>query len=64
MTWTNISKNIATFANQAKRLLYYFWGTDDDKYVTDHLGRKIIFQNNDWDLGSKNTATWSNISKS
>lgn len=64
MSWNFITKNAATFTNLAKKLLYYFWGTHDGKYITDHLGRKIIFINNGWSLGSKNTSSWSNISKS
>jgi len=64
MSWTNITKNIATLTNKVRNLLYYFWGTHDDKYVVDHLGRKIIFFNNDYTNTNRQSATWANKNKS
>lgn len=64
MSWTGISKNIATFTNKVKNLLYYFWGTDDDKYVVDHLGRKIVFFDYDYSNKNKQSTTYTNKSKS
>ena len=54
MSWTNLVKN----------LLYYFWGTDDGKYVVDHLKRKIVFFDYDYSNKNKQSATYTNKSKS
>jgi hypothetical protein len=59
---------------KAKQLFgYLFWGTHDDKYVIDHLGRKIIFfdkslkykdkPSTSWGQKSKVSSTWSYKSK-
>jgi hypothetical protein len=48
---------------KVKQLLYYFWGTDDNKYVVDHLGRKIIFFDKNFSYKTKTPSTWSYKSK-
>lgn len=42
-TWSKAVKHAATFANRVKNFLAYFWGNQDDDYIVDHLGRKIVF---------------------
>jgi len=41
--WGKATKHAATFINRVKNFLAYFWGNQDDDYVVDHLGRKIVF---------------------
>lgn len=52
-----------TWVYKVKQLLYYFWGTHDDKYVVDHLGRKIIFFDKSFKYKNKNSTSWSYKSK-
>ena len=48
---------------KVKQLLYYFWGTDDDEYVVDHLGRKIIFFDKTLTYKDKTITAWGQKSK-
>ena len=64
MSWTKRAKNLSTLTERAKNLLYYFWGTDDDEYVVDHLDRKIIFFDYGYTYSTKNTSAYTNRSKS
>ena len=34
---------MTTWINKIKKFLVYFWGNQDDDYIVDHLGRKIVF---------------------
>jgi hypothetical protein len=63
MAWTFSTKAATTFVNKAKQFLYYFWGTHDNDYVVDHLGRKIIFFDYSPDWKDKETTVWSHKSK-
>ncbi len=58
MAWSYKNSNLATFVNKAMRLLFYYWGTHDDKYVVDHLGRKIVFIDNSYTYKTKKATTW------
>lgn len=62
-TWTQITKHTTTFVNRVKNFLYYFWGTDDGKYVVDHNGNKIVFFDNSFQQRTKNESTYSLRSK-
>ena len=64
MSWTNITKNVSTFVNKARQILRGFWATHDAKYVVDHNQKKIIFMEIDYDFHSKQTASYTNKSKS
>ena len=64
MDWSNRVKNITDFAKRAINFLVYFWGTDEDKYVVDHSGRKIVFSLDYSFAGrTKNTADYTNRAK-
>ena len=41
--WGKATKHASTFIKRVKKFLVYFWGNQDDDYIVDHLGRKIVF---------------------
>jgi hypothetical protein len=41
--WTKATKNASSFTQRVKNFLVYFWGNQDEDYIVDHLGRKIVF---------------------
>jgi len=62
--WSKKTKNVAEFVKRVKNFLVYFWGTDDDKYVTDHNGNKIVFSEDYSFTGrTKNAAVYTKRTK-
>jgi hypothetical protein len=62
--FTNKVKNVSTFLGKVKNFLVYFWGDHEDRYVIDHLGRKIVFSEDLSFAGrSKNTTSYTNRAK-
>lgn len=58
MSWTNLSKNLATFANMAKNVLYGFLLKEDGFYLLLETGDKIILEEiaDPWTLDTKHTS--------
>jgi hypothetical protein len=61
--WTAITKNVATWANAVKQLLFGYLLKEDGYYLLLEDGGKIILWDNDWDNETKNTATYTNLTK-
>lgn len=49
---------MSNFIYKLKNLWYYYWGTDDGKYVIDHLGRKIVFIDKSFSTKEINDTNW------
>ena len=58
MTWTYKNITSSTWVDKIKKFLTYFWGTHDNKYVVDHLSRKIVFLDNSYTNKTRNTSSW------
>ena len=41
-----------------KNLSYYYWGTEQGKYVADHEGNYIVFLDKAFNYVEKNTTSW------
>ena len=54
MTWTNITKNVATFIDQVKSGVLSFLKVEDDSYLLQEDGSKIVINY---------AVTWTNLTK-
>jgi len=58
MSWSNLSKNLATFVNTAKSVLLGYLLKEDGFYLLLETGDKIILEESSgtWTLGTKHTS--------
>jgi hypothetical protein len=61
--WTAITKNVATWANAVKQLLFGYLLQETGFYILLETGGKIIIGDADWDNETKNTASYTNLTK-
>lgn len=46
---------MSKFIYKLKNLWYYYWGTEEGKYVADHNGNYIVFLDKSFGYAGKNT---------
>ena len=64
MSWSNITKNAATFANTVKNILLGFLLKEDGYYLLLETGDRIILEeSNLYSNSSKNSASYTNQTK-
>lgn len=63
MTWTQTTKNVATWANAVKNALYSYLLKEDAYYLLTEDGFKIIIFDGSYSEATKNTAIYTNKDK-
>jgi hypothetical protein len=63
MVWSNLTKNLASFANGVKKILISFLLQETGNYILTEDGYKIVLDRIDWNNQSKNMTTFSNSGK-
>ncbi len=49
---------MSNFIYKLKNLWYYYWGTEDGKYIVDHEQRQIVFLDKSFGYSNKNITEW------